>query len=79
MAADFNQPTVSGAYTDIPGQIRDMNSALATMHETDASSNKPTGAKQITSGGVIKRWNGSTWITIFAPNGFLGKTHLGGN
>ena len=81
MAADFNLPTVTGEYTDIPTEIRENFAAAVTMHETDASSNKPTGAKQITSGGVVKRWNGSAWVTVFAPDGFftfLGSNFLGG-
>ena len=82
MAADFNKPTVSGEYTDIPTEIRDNFAAAVTMHESDASSNKPTGAKQITAGGVVKRWDGSAWITIsptlptlFAPDGFIGGSN----
>jgi hypothetical protein len=64
MAADFTLPTVSGQYTDIPGQIRDNVNAAVTAHESDASTNKPTGAKQITSTGVVKRWNGSSWVEL---------------
>jgi hypothetical protein len=64
MAADFTLPTVSGQYTDIPGQIRDNVNAAITAHESDASTNKPTGTKQITSTGVVKRWNGSSWVTL---------------
>jgi len=64
MAADFTLPTVSGEYTAIPGQIRDNVNAAVTAHESDASTNKPTGAKQITSRGVVKRWNGSAWVEL---------------
>jgi hypothetical protein len=74
MAADFNKPTVASDYAAFPGEIRDNVAAAVTMHETDASSNKPTGAKQITAAGVIKRWNGSAWVELADPAGHAANT-----
>jgi len=64
MAADFNKPTVASEYTAFPGEIRDNVAAAVTMHETDASSNKPTGAKQLGNGREVFRWNGSAWVSL---------------
>jgi microcystin-dependent protein len=61
MAADFNKPTVTDAYTLVPGQIRDNQAAAVTMHETDASANKPTGAKRLCDQGEVSRWASDAW------------------
>ena len=81
MSADFNKPTVSNDYAGIPEQIRDNIDAAVTAHESDASSNKPVGAKQITAAGVLNRWNGSAWVEIYDPADFASggdlSTHEG--
>ena len=74
MAADFTLPTVSGQYTDIPGQIRDNVNAAVTAHESDASVSKPTGAKQVTATGVVKRWSGSSWVELHDAASHIANT-----
>jgi hypothetical protein len=74
MAADFNKPTVTSAYTAFPAEVRDNFAAAVTMHETDASGNKPTAAKQITATGIINRWDGSQWVTLADPAGHAAST-----
>lgn len=64
MASDFNKPVVGSNYATFPTEIRDNMTDVAKMFEGTTGSNIPTGAKQLSTDGILKRYNGSSWIAM---------------
>ena len=78
MAINFNNPALSNTYSALLTDIRDMQSALATMNFTGATGT-PTGSISWSTGNNrFERWNGSAWAAAMpnASTTVVGPTQL---